>query len=99
MVPADEVDTEGTYLSRENAMPQTVASTKLYVQMDVPSATTVRWFASNHGGETWEPSTLEYTREVDHEWTEYTFECVFADATISRIRYNLRSAIRAWDFR
>ncbi len=80
-------DIEGTYLSRENAMAQTVASTKLYVQMDVPSATTVRWFASNDGGETWEPCVLEDTREIDHEWTEYTFGCAFLDPTGKRVRY------------
>ncbi len=82
-------NTEGTYLSRENAMAQAVASTKLYVQMDVPSATTVRWFAGNDGGETWEVCVLEDTREVDHEWTEYTYGCEFVDGSDSRVRYNL----------
>jgi len=30
-----------------------VESTKVYTQMDIPSGTSVQWFATNDGGETW----------------------------------------------
>jgi hypothetical protein len=41
------------YLTRKNELTQGVESTKAYVQMDIPSGTTLRWFDSNDGGATW----------------------------------------------
>jgi hypothetical protein len=40
--------------------------------MNIPSGTTINWFASNNGGATWEPMSIQTTREIDQEWTEYT---------------------------
>ncbi len=37
--------------------------------MDVPSGTSLDWYASNDAGETWESMALEATRKVDEEWT------------------------------
>jgi hypothetical protein len=42
--------TTGAYLTRENELTQGVESTKAYVQMNIPSGTTLNWFASNDGG-------------------------------------------------
>ena len=42
--------TTGAYLTRENELTQGVESTKVYAQMDIPSGTTLQWFASNDGG-------------------------------------------------
>lgn len=79
--------TTGTYITRENQLTQSVATTKMYVQMDIPSGTSVAWFASNDGGQTWENAVLEGTRKIDFQWTEYTFVCAFSDPNNTRVRY------------
>jgi len=78
---------EGTYISRENELTQGVESTKVYAEMSIPSGCTINWFASNDGGETWEPMTLDTTREVDQTWTEYVFLRAFTNPTGNRVRY------------
>lgn len=80
-------NTTGAYLTRENELTQGIASTKVYVQMDIPSGTTVQWFASNNGGLTWESMSIDSTRPVDEDWTEYTLSRTFADNTGQRVRY------------
>ena len=84
--------TSGAYLTRENELTQGVASTKVYTQMQVPSGTSVGWYASNDGGDTWEALTLDSTREIDQEWTEYTLSHTFADPAGSRVRYKAELA-------
>ena len=79
--------TTGAYITRENELTQGVESTKLYAQMDIPSGTTVSWLASNDGGATWEPMTIDETRPVDQDWTEYTLSRTFADPTGRKVRY------------
>ena len=70
-----------TFVTRENELTQSVASTKVYAQMDIPSGTTVDWYASNDDGETWEAMTLDATREIDSERTEHAFSHTFAVRT------------------
>jgi hypothetical protein len=77
----------GVYISRENELTQGVESTKVYAQMNIPSGCTLNWFASNDGGATWEPMTLDATREVDQTWTEYLYLCTFANPAGNRARY------------
>ena len=79
--------TAGAYITRENELTQGVESTKVYVQMQIPSGSTVSWFASNDGGSTWEAMTLDETRPIDQDWTEYTLSRTFTDSTGRRIRY------------
>jgi len=79
--------TAGTYISRENELTQGVASTKVYAQMDIPSGTTIQWFCSNNGGATWESMTIDDTRPITHEWTEYTLSRTFTNNTGNRVRY------------
>ena len=79
--------TSGTYLTRENELTQGVESTKAYVQMDIPSGTTLQWFASNDGGATWEAMTIQETRPIDENWTEYTLVRTFADPAGNKVRY------------
>jgi len=64
-----------------------VESTKVYTQMSIPSGTSLNWFASNDGGATWEPMSIESTREIDQEWTEYTLTRTFSDPTGNKVRY------------
>ena len=71
----------GAYLTRENELTQGVESTKAYVQMQIPSGTTLQWFASNDGGLTWEAMTIQETRPIDENWTEYTLVRTFTDNT------------------
>ncbi|MBI2842748.1 MAG: DUF4815 domain-containing protein [Armatimonadetes bacterium] len=78
---------DGTYISRENELTQGVESTKVYAEMSIPSGCSLNWFASNDGGVTWEPMTLDSTREVDQTWTEYIFLCTFANPAGNRVRY------------
>lgn len=78
---------EGTYISRENELTQGIESTKVYAEMSIPSGCSINWFTSNDGGETWEPITLDTTREVDQTWTEYVFLCTFANPAGNRVRY------------
>ena len=80
-------NTTGAYITRENELTQGVESTKVYTQMHIPSGTTVNWFASNDGGATWEPMSIESTREIDQEWTEYTLTRTFSDPTGNKVRY------------
>lgn len=80
-------NTAGTYLTRENELTQGVESTKVYTQMDIPSGTSVQWFASNDGGETWEAMTIDDTRPIDEDWTEYTLVRTFSDPSGSKVRY------------
>jgi len=80
-------NTTGAYLNRENELTQGVSSTKLYTQMNIPSGTTINWFASNNAGATWEPMSIETTREIDQEWTEYTLTRTFADPSGTKVRY------------
>ena len=56
-------------------------------QMHVPSGTSVDWYASNDGGDTWESLALDSTREIDQEWTEYTYSHTFADPAGNKVRY------------
>jgi hypothetical protein len=77
----------GTYLTRENELTQGVESTKVYAQMDIPSGTTLQWFASNDGGVTWEAMTIQATRPIDENWTEYTLVRTFADPAGNKVRY------------
>ena len=77
----------GTYLTRENELTQGVESTKVYAQMDIPSGTTLQWFASNDGGVTWEAMTIQGTRPIDENWTEYTLVRTFADPSGNKVRY------------
>lgn len=79
--------TTGTYLTRENALTQGVASTKVYTQMHIPSGCTVQWFATNNGGSTWEPMTIAETRPIDEEWTEYTLSRTFTSNLGQKVRY------------
>ena len=78
---------DGIYVARENELTQGVESTKIYVQMNIPSGCSLNWFASNDGGETWEPMTLDTTREIDQTWTEYVFLCTFVNPAGNRVRY------------
>jgi len=80
-------NTTGAYLNRENELTQGVSSTKLYTQMNIPSGTTINWFASNNGGATWEPMSNQTTREIDQEWTEYTLTRTFSDPNGNKVRY------------
>lgn len=80
-------NTAGTYLTRENELTQGVESTKVYTQMDIPSGTSVQWFASNDGGETWEAMTIDDTRPIDEDWTEYTLVRTFSDPQGNKVRY------------
>ena len=73
--------------SRENELTQGVESTKLYAQMQIPSGTTATWFASNDGGATWEPMTIDETRPIDQNWTEYTLSRTFSDPSGRKVRY------------
>ena len=75
------------YLTRETELTQGVESTKAYVQMDIPSGTTLQWFASNDGGATWEAMTIQETRPIDENWTEYTLVRTFADPAGNKVRY------------
>lgn len=77
----------GTYLNRENELTQGVSSTKIYTQMNIPSGTTINWFASNNGGATWEAMSILTTRKIDEEWTEYTLTRTFSDPNGNRVRY------------
>ncbi|RCK79235.1 MAG: hypothetical protein OZSIB_0349 [Candidatus Ozemobacter sibiricus] len=77
----------GTYLNRENELTQGVSSTKIYTQMNIPSGTTINWFASNNGGATWEAMSILTTRKIDQEWTEYTLTRTFSDPNGNRVRY------------
>ena len=79
--------TTGTYLTRENELTQGVESTKVYTQMDIPSGTSLQWFASNDGGETWEAMTIDNTRPIDEDWTEYTLVRTFDDPSGNKVRY------------
>ncbi len=78
---------DGTYISRENELTQGVESTKVYAQMNIPSGCSLNWFASNDGGATWEPMTLDSTREIDQTWTEYIFLRTFTNPAGNRVRY------------
>jgi len=80
-------NTTGKYLNRENELTQGVSSTKIYTQMNIPSGTTVNWFASNNGGATWEAMSILTTRKIDQEWTEYTLTRTFSDPNGNRVRY------------
>ena len=80
-------NTTGKYLNRENELTQGVSSTKIYTQMNIPSGTTVNWFASNNGGATWEAMSILTTRKIDEEWTEYTLTRTFSDPNGNRVRY------------
>ena len=77
----------GAYITRENELTQGVESTKVYTQMNIPSGTSLNWFASNDGGATWEPMSIATTREIDQEWTEYTLTRTFADPSGTKVRY------------
>ena len=79
--------TSGAYVTRENELTQGVASTKVYTQMHIPSGTSLDWYASNDGGDTWESLTLDSTREIDQEWTEYVYSHTFADPAGDKVRY------------
>ncbi len=79
--------TAGVYVTRENELAQGVASTKVYAQMDIPSGTTIQWFCSNNGGATWEAMTIDVTRPITEEWTEYTLMRTFTNNTGNRVRY------------
>ena len=78
---------DGTYVTRQNELTQGVAATTLYAEMNVPSNTTVAWHASNDGGTTWEPMTLDGTRTVSKEWTEYTYKHAFLNPAGNKVRY------------
>ena len=84
--------TTGAYVSRENELTQGVASTKVYAQMHIPSGASINWYASNDGGETWESLSLDSTREIDHEWTEYTLTRTFTDPAGNKVRYKAELA-------
>ncbi len=58
-------NTTGAYISHENELTQGVESIKVYTQMNIPSGTGFNWFTSNDGGATWEPMSIESTREID----------------------------------
>jgi len=77
----------GTYLTRENELTQGVESTKVYTQMDIPSGTSVQWFTSNDGGETWEAMVIDNTRPIDKNWTEYSLTKLFSDPAGNKVRY------------
>ena len=80
-------NTTGAYISRENELTQGVESTKVYTQMNIPSGTSLNWFTSNDDGATWEPMSIESTREIDQEWTEYTLTRTFSDPSGNEVRY------------
>lgn len=77
----------GTYVTRQNELTQGIASTKVYAQMSIPSGATVTWYASNDGGSAWEAMTLDSTRPIDQEWTEYTLLRTFANPVGNKVRY------------
>lgn len=77
----------GTYVTRENELTQGVESTKVYIQMNIPSGCTVNWSASNDGGATWESMALDTTREIDQTWTEYVLQRAFTNPAGNRVRY------------
>lgn len=78
---------QGTYLTRESQLAQSVQAARLYSQMNIPSGTSVNWFASNDNGTTWAPATIQDTRIIDNTWTEYTMQATFADPTQNRVRF------------
>ena len=78
--------TSGAYVTRENELTHGVASTEVYAQMNIPSGTSIDWYASNDGL-TWEALSLESTREIDQEWTEYTLTRTFDDPAGTKVRY------------
>ena len=55
--------------------------------MDIPNGTSVQWFASNDGGETWEAMTIDDTQPIDEDWTEYTLVRTFSDPQGTKVRY------------
>ena len=55
--------------------------------MDIPNGTSVQWFASNDGGETWEAMTIDDTQPIDEDWTEYTLVRTFSDPQGNKVRY------------
>jgi len=75
------------YVTRQIELTQGVAATTIYTEMNVPSNTSVTWYASNDGGATWETMTLDSTRQISQEWTEYTYKRTFYNATGTKIRY------------
>lgn len=77
----------GVYITRENEMTQAVESTKINTQIDIPSGTSLNWYASNDGGATWESMSIETTREIDQEWTGYTLTRTFVDPSGTKVRY------------
>jgi len=77
----------GNYVTRQIELMQSVASTTLYAEMNVPSNTTVTWYASNNGGSTWEQMTIDATRPISQDWTEYTLKRTFTDPAGTKVRY------------
>jgi len=53
----------------------------------IPEGTGIVWEYSTDGGATWEPMSIESTREIDQEWTEYTLTRTFSDPTGNKVRY------------
>lgn len=79
-------DQDGLYITRELETTQNISSTVLYVEQQIPSSTTVTWYASNDGGATWEEMSITATRAISQDWTEYTYEAEFTDPG-NRMRY------------
>jgi hypothetical protein len=65
-------NTTGSYVTRELVLVQGVVSAKVYTEMAVPSGTTVTWFASNNGGQTWEPMILSALGVAQERLLRYT---------------------------
>ena len=55
--------------------------------MHTGSHTTITWYASNDGGTSWEPMTLDGTRPISQEWTEYTYKRTFSNPAGNKVRY------------
>ncbi|HOV72711.1 MAG TPA: DUF4815 domain-containing protein [Candidatus Hydrogenedentes bacterium] len=80
-------DWNAAYVTRQIELTQGVASTTVYAEMNVPSHTTITWYASNDGGTSWEPMTLDGTRPISQEWTEYTYKRTFYNPAGNKVRY------------
>lgn len=53
----------------------------------IPQGTGLDWEYSTDGGLTWDAMTIQDTRPIDENWTEYTLVRTFTDNTGNKVRY------------
>lgn len=58
-----------------------------YNQMDFSSGTSVKRSASSVCGETCKAMTIDDTRPIDEDWTEYTLVLTFSNPQDNKVRY------------